>query len=60
MYSGKSGCIRAKVILFGQKGCIRAKIVVVGQSGCIRAKVVLFEIKWLYYSKSGCNREKLL
>ena len=43
LYSGKSGCIRAKVVLFGQKwlysgkiGCIRAKVVIFGQIGCIR------------------------
>ena len=41
----QSGCIRAKVVIFGQKwlysgksGCIRAKVVVVGQSGCIRSR----------------------
>ena len=65
-YSGKSGCIRAKavlfrkVVLFGQKwlysgksGSIRAKVVVFGQSGCIRAVL-------LYLSKSGCNRAKVV
>ena len=25
MYSGKSGCILAKVVVFGQGGCILAK-----------------------------------
>ena len=35
MYSGKIGCIRAKVFVFGQ-------------SCGIRAKVVIFVKKWLY------------
>ena len=37
LYLAKSGCIRAKMVLFGQKllysvgsGCIRAKVVVLG------------------------------
>ena len=45
LYSRKSGCIRAKKVLFGQKwfssgksGCIRAKVLLFGQSGCIRVK----------------------
>ena len=49
MYSGKSGSIRAKVIVIlqnwfflGKSGCIRAKVVVVVKSGCIWAKVVVF------------------
>ena len=33
---GKSGCIRAKVVVFGQKWLYS------GKSGCIRAKVVVF------------------
>ena len=50
LYIGKSGCIRAKVVVFvksclysgkrvvfGQFGCIRAKVIVFGQNGCIRA-----------------------
>ena len=46
---GQSGCIGAKVVVFGQKrlysgksGCIRAKVVVFGKDGCIGAKVVVF------------------
>ena len=35
LLSGKSGCIRAKVVLFGQRGNSRAK-------------VVIFGYKWLY------------
>ena len=47
LYSGKSCCNRAKVVVFVQIGCLRAKllssgdVVVFGQSGCIGAK-------WLY------------
>ena len=59
-YSGKSGCIREKVVVFGQSGCIRArsgciraKVVVFGQSGCIQAKVVVFVQKWFF---SGSSR----
>ena len=35
---GQSGCIRAKVVVFGQKWLYSDKIAVLGQSGCIRAK----------------------
>ena len=34
--SGKIGCVRAKVFIFGQKCCIPAK------RGSIRAKVIVF------------------
>ena len=69
----QSGCIWAKVFVFGQKclytakvvelvqgGRIRAKVVVFGQSGCIRTKVVVFVQKWLYSGKSGCTRAKVV
>ena len=42
MYSGKSCCIRAKVVLFGQKRLYSGNVVLLGQSGCNRAKVVGF------------------
>ena len=55
LYSGKSGCSRAKEVVFGQKwfhscksycirksGCIWANVVVLGKSGCNWAKVVVF------------------
>ena len=42
LYSDKSGCNRAKMVLLGQNGLYS------GKSGCIRAKVVLFVQKWLY------------
>ena len=45
----QSGCIRAKVDVFGENsfipvkpGCSRAKVVLFGQSDCIWAKVVVF------------------
>ena len=31
LYSGKGGCIRAKVVIFGKIGCIGAKAVVFDQ-----------------------------
>ena len=34
--SGKSGCVRAKVFVFGQKWLYS------GKRGCIRAKVIVF------------------
>ena len=53
VFSGKSGCIRAKVVLseklvvFGQCGCIRARWMYLVKSGCIRGKVDVFMQKWL-------------
>ena len=52
LYSGKSDCIRVKLVVIGQSGCIREKLVVFGQSACIR--------EMLYSGKSGCNRAKWL
>ena len=64
-YSGKSGCIREKVVVFGQSGCIRArsgciraKVVVFGQSGCIQSKVDVFVQRWFFSGKSCCIRAK--
>ena len=66
---GQSGCIRAKVVVFGrgQSGCIRAKVVVSGKVVIIGQSVVvlfgqkakwLYAVKvlyyWLYSGKSGC------
>ena len=58
MCSNKSGCNRAKVVIFGLICCNRANVVVFepkwlyagivvefGQKGCIPAKVVVFEKK---------------
>ena len=59
LYSGKSGCNRAKVVVFWQSVSYLAKwlysgnVVVIGQSGCVLAKwlysrkVVAFAQKWL-------------
>ena len=44
---GKSGCLRAEVVVYGKK-CIYS-----GKSGCIWAK-------FLSSYKSGCNRAKWL
>ena len=50
LYSNKSGCIRANFV-FGQSGCIRAKVVVFGQNDIIRTrwlysdKFVVFWVK---------------
>ena len=57
LYSGKSSCFLAKVVLIGQGGFIRPKVVVFrqeldfAQSGSMRAKVVVF-------GQSGCIRVK--
>ena len=55
LYLGKSGCIRAKVVLFGQKCCcIRIKWLYSVKSCCILEKAVVFGqggcigTKWLY------------
>ena len=64
MVNWESGCIRAKVVVFGKSVCIWAKVVFV-QGGCIRAKlvvilqsgylgkVVVIWKKWLLSGKSG-------
>ena len=40
LYSGNSGCIRAKVVAFGQIGGIRQKWFYCGNSCFIRAKLL--------------------
>ena len=62
LYSGKSGSIRTKVVVFRQSSCIWAKVVVIGQrwiysakSGSTRAKVVVFGQKWFYSGRSYCS-----
>ena len=45
LYSGKSGCIGAKEV-FVQSGCIWAKVVVFGQNWLYSKKVVVFGQKW--------------
>ena len=58
IYLAKSGCIWAKVVVFGQKlfysgksGCIRTKWLYLGESVCISAE-------WLYLGKSICILKK--
>ena len=41
MYSGKSSCFLAKVVLIGQGGSIRAKVVVFGIKCLTSGKVVV-------------------
>ena len=55
LYSGKSGLIRVKVVLFGQSGCFRIKCLYSGKNGYIRAKVVLLP-KVVVFGQSGCIR----
>ena len=40
LYSGKSGCIQAKAVLFWQSGCILTKVVDFGQELFIRVKML--------------------
>ena len=51
LFSGKSGCTRAKVVVFEKVIVFRAKMVLFG-------KVVVFQQKWLYYVKIGYIRAK--
>ena len=67
MYSEKSSCIRAKVVVFGQSCCIQAKVVVFEEKllysgkGCfIRALNWLYPGKVVVFGKSGCVRTKWL
>ena len=53
LYSGKSGCIREKVVVFGQIGCIRVKWLYTG-------KVDIFGQMLLYSGKNGCIRTKVV
>ena len=41
LYSCKSACFLAKVVVLGQSGCIRAKWFYFGKNYCIQAKVVV-------------------
>ena len=52
LYSGKSCCIRVKVVVFGQKLLYLGKVFVFGKSGFIREKVVVFGQELLYSVKS--------
>ena len=64
-YSGKIGCIWAKVVLFGKwlysdRVFFSAKSDLFGLSGCIRAKVVAFGQSVFFSGKNCCIPDKLL
>ena len=40
LYSGKSGCVRVKVVVVGQSGCIRPEVLVFGQKRLYSVNVV--------------------
>ena len=46
-FKGKSGCLRAKVVVFEQKMLYSGKVVVIGK-------------KWLFFGQSGCTRAKVV
>ena len=71
LYLGKSGCIRAKIVVFVQKLFYSDKVVVFGQSNrakwlylgksvSIRAKVVVFGQNMLYSDKADVFGQKWL
>ena len=45
---GKSGCIRAKVVVFGQSEYFRGRWLYLSKNGCVRTKLVVFGQKWLF------------
>ena len=49
LYLAKSGCIGAKMVVFGQQ------LLYSVESGCIPEKVVVYGEMWLYLGKSVCN-----
>ena len=53
LYSVKSGCIFAKVVVFGESGCIREKCLYSGKRGYNWAK-------WLYSGKVVVFVQKLM
>ena len=67
LFSGKSGYIRVKVVVFWQSNCNGTKVVVFEKKWLYSGKVfafgqkrVVFQQKWLYLGKSGCSRAKWL
>ena len=73
LYSIESGCIPAKVVVYGetwlylgkrvcieQSGYIWAKVVIFGQELLYSGEVVAFGQKLFYSGKSGCIRAKLV
>ena len=61
LYSGKSGCIRAKwlfsgkVVVFEQKWLYSGKVVVFGQKLLCMGKMGCIQVKWLYSGISGVS-----
>ena len=60
LFSGKSRCIRVKVVVFGKSGCNWAKCLYLGKSRCIRAKIVVFGQKMVVFLQSVVIRQKWL
>ena len=56
---GKSGCIRAKAVVFGQKWLHSGKVFVFWQSGFIWAKLFYLG-KVVVFGTSGCIRTKVV
>ena len=54
----ESGCIRAKVVVFGQKWLHSGIVVVFVQKWLNSGKSYSILAKWLYSGKSGCIRSK--
>ena len=57
---GQSGCIWAKVVVFGQTKLYSGKSGFIRANYCFPANVVVIEQKSLYSGKSGCNLAKWL
>ena len=53
LYSGKSGCIRAKLLYSDNK-------VSFGQKWCYSGNMVVFGSNWLYTGKSGSTQVKVV
>ena len=48
LYSGKRGCIRAKVVFIRVKCLYSGRMVVFGKIGCSRGKLIALGQEWLY------------
>ena len=51
MYSCKSGCIRAKVVVFGEKWLYTGRVVELGQNLLYSGKVVVFLTKVIVFGE---------
>ena len=66
LYSDKSGCIRAKVVVFGQKLLYSGRGGAISSNLSYTGKVVVFGQNWLYsgkvavFGKSACILPKWL